>query len=64
MGKKGWTKGNRAFYWDIKKTYPLCLQSKDYNGDQESWTWVYYSKKDAGRLLKFLETVLKDENNG
>ena len=56
-------KGNRAFYWtnSIKGIgelkHPLCLQSKEYNKEGKGLTWVYFSKSDAKRLLKFLQSL-------
>jgi hypothetical protein len=67
--EKEWKEGNRSFYWDdkkyidkeqkIKNIHPLCLQSKEYNRDMKGVTWVYYSKKDAKKLLNFLKSVFE-----
>ena len=61
-----WKEGNRAFYWrDVKLKrnkylkHPLCLQSKQYNEGMKGVTWVYYSEKDAKRLLKFLKNIFE-----
>ena len=62
---KQWTKGKRAFYWTQEQMqgYPLCLQSKQFNGAGVGGnTWVYYSKKDAKRLHKFLSDVFGDND--
>ena len=50
-------KGNRAFYYTPKYAKPLCLQSRQHNGDMKGLTWVYYSEKDARRLQRFLNEV-------
>ncbi len=59
-----WIDGNRAFYWNEGIDYiskPLCLQSKEYNREMKGITWVYYSKRDAKELLKFLKKALMDK---
>lgn len=56
-----WKQRNRAFYWNKRVgwiDHPLCLQSKQYNKDMKGLTWVYYSKRDAKSLLRFLEKVV------
>ena len=64
---KEWSKGKKAFYWtdlSVEENKcierPLCLQSKDYNSDMTDVTWVYYSEKNAKRLLKFLKSVFEE----
>ena len=58
--KKEWKKGNRAFYWTKDyEPHPLCLQSKEYNRTMKGNTWVYYSKKDAKQLYKFLKNIFE-----
>jgi len=58
MSRKEWKDGNRAFYWSTEFKRSLCLQSKEYNKDRKGVTWVYYSKRDAKRLLDFLSGIL------
>lgn len=63
-----WEEGNRAFYWTfdygdtdnyVKRKHPLCLQSKEYNRKMKGRTWVYYSEKDAKKLLRFLKNIFE-----
>jgi hypothetical protein len=57
---RNWKSGDRSFNWSPEyKETPLCLQSREYNRDMKGVTWVYYSEKDAKRLLKFLKKVFK-----
>ena len=60
MKNKEWKRGSRGFYWTPKYDKPLCLQSKQYNFDLKGVTWVYYSERDARKLLKFLKGVFNE----
>ncbi len=65
MKKKeiSWSEGNRAFYWTSNYKHPLCLQSKQYNGNMKGRTWVYYSNADAKKLYLFLKNIFNDSSD-
>jgi len=60
MKDKKWEEGNRAFYWTVGYKHPLCLKSREHNREMKGVTWVYYSKKDARKLLRFLKDVFEE----
>jgi len=60
--EKGW----RIFDWNAKRKRPLHLTSREFNsgldknGEKIHYAEVQYSRRDAKRLLKFLEYVFSD----